>query len=217
MFWLIAVAAFALDQVSKSVVRVLWNASEPLDALTARFLHPTFTAEHSVPLVGQLITLTHVRNAGAAFGMFPGYQPVFMLTSSVVLLVVAVYWFRAKPTEWPLVVALALIAGGATGNLIDRAFIGRVTDFIYAAAIDFPVFNLADSAIFIGVGILIAWLMFGPLPQVEEREEALHELEAEAARECGDTGDGAERVADADAVQDAALHSGDDDHESGAE
>lgn len=181
-FWLIAVATFVVDQVSKSVVRALWNSTEPMDAITQRFLAPAFSAQHSVPLLGNVLTLTHVRNAGAAFGMFPGYQPVFMLTSSVVLLVVGGYWLRAKPTEWPLVIALALVAGGASGNLVDRAVIGRVTDFIYVAIIDFPVFNLADSAIFIGVGILIWWLLFGPIPQVEEREgeRASHEA-AEAA------------------------------------
>ncbi len=183
VFWLTAIAAFVLDQVSKSIVRVLWDMPESLDSLTVRFVEPVFASHYSVPLIGQLLVLTHVRNEGAAFGMFPGYQPVFMLTSSVVILVVAVYWLRAKPTEWPLVIALALIAGGASGNLLDRAIIGRVTDFIYVAAIDFPVFNLADSAIFIGVGILIAWVMFGPLPQVEEREEARHEQDAQTGGE----------------------------------
>ncbi|HET6351880.1 MAG TPA: signal peptidase II [Coriobacteriia bacterium] len=186
-FWLIAIATFLVDQVSKSVVRVLWNATEPMDAITLRFLSPTFSAQHSVPLLGDVLTLTHVRNAGAAFGMFPGYQPVFMLTSTVVLVVVAGYWLRAKPTEWPLVIALALVAGGASGNLVDRAVVGRVTDFIYAAIIDFPVFNLADSAIFIGVGILIWWLLFGPIPQVEEREEERAALDA---AEATDTSEG---------------------------
>lgn len=192
VFWLIAIATFLLDQASKSVVRVLWSSAEALDAITVRFLQPAFEAHAQIPLLGEAIALTHVRNEGAAFGMFPGYQPIFMLTSAVVILVVIVYWFRAKPTAWPVVVALALIGGGSLGNLVDRALLGRVTDFIYVAIIDFPVFNLADSAIFVGVGILVMWLLFGPL----EATEAEHEHVAADAVEAGD--------AECDAVPDDA-------------
>jgi signal peptidase II len=73
-------------------------------------------------------------------------------------------WRKARPSYWPVVVALGLITGGAVGNLIDRAIVGKVTDFLYFAAIDFPVFNIADSALIVGVGILIVWLLFGPEP-----------------------------------------------------
>jgi signal peptidase II len=99
---------------------------------------------------------------GAAFGLFPGRQPVFIVTSIVVLIVIAVYWLRARPTEWPVVVALAMVTAGALGNLIDRAIIGQVTDFFEFGFIDFPVFNVADIAIVGGVGVLAAWILFGP-------------------------------------------------------
>lgn len=176
VFWLIAVATFVLDQLSKSAVRVLWSSAESLDGIMLRLVEPAFTPHHSMPLIGGALALTHVRNEGAAFGMFPGYQPIFMLTSTVVLLVVGVYFYRARPTAWPVVVALALIGGGSLGNLVDRAVLGRVTDFIYAAIIDFPVFNLADSAIFIGVGILVVWLLFGPMPASEVPEDQASEV-----------------------------------------
>jgi signal peptidase II len=110
---------------------------------------------------------------GAAFGMFPGYQPLFIATSLIVLVVVAAYWRRTHPAEWPVVVALGLVSGGAVGNLIDRAMLGKVTDFFDVAIIDFPVFNIADSAIFVGVGMLVFWLLFGPQESGEVESPAL--------------------------------------------
>lgn len=167
LFWAIAASVFIADQISKSLVRVLWSAPAtriPLDGLVASGVAPRFSAGDALPLVGEVFQLTHVRNTGAAFGLFPGYQPIFIATSLIVLVVVAAYWKRARPDVWPIVVALALVAGGSAGNLVDRAIIGKVTDFLYVAIIDFPVFNIADSAIVVGVGILVAWLLFGPEP-----------------------------------------------------
>lgn len=111
------------------------------------------------------IDLTYVRNIGAAFGLFPGRQPVFIAVSLVVLVVIAGYWRRARPNLAIIIVALALITAGAVGNLIDRAVIGRVTDFLSFAFVDFPVFNVADAAIVTGTAILIVWLLFAPEPQ----------------------------------------------------
>lgn len=118
----------------------------------------------SVPLVKGFFELTYVRNVGAAFGLFPGRQPVFIAVSAFVLVGVAVYWRRARPSEWPVVISLALIFGGSLGNLIDRVGVGKVTDFFYFSFIDFPVFNVADIAIVGGAGLLMAWLLFGPVP-----------------------------------------------------
>jgi len=155
VFWTITLTTVAVDQGSKALVR-----SRMVEGTSREF-------------VPGLLDLTFVRNTGAAFGLFPGFQPVFIATSLVVLIVIALYWRRSRPTAWPLVVALGLIAGGAVGNLIDRALIGRVTDMFEFAFVDFPVFNVADSAIIVGVAILILWLLFVPDPQlVSERAAA---------------------------------------------
>jgi len=119
----------------------------------------------SIPLLDGVFHLTYVRNAGAAFGLFPGRQSIFMLTSAVVLFVIAAYWRRSRPTAWPVVIGLGLVTGGSIGNLIDRAWLGRVTDLFDFTLIDFPVFNVADTAIIVGVGMLIAWLVFVPEPE----------------------------------------------------
>jgi len=143
-FWVVALVTLGLDQGVKVAVRARLVEGDTL------------------PLLSGLLNLTYVRNTGAAFGLFPGYQPIFIATSCVVLIVIAAYWRRSRPTAWPLVIALGLITGGAVGNLIDRAIIGRVTDMFEFGMIDFPVFNIADTAILLGVAILVLWLLFVP-------------------------------------------------------
>jgi signal peptidase II len=123
-------------------------------------------------VVSHVLNITYVRNVGAAFGLFPGRQPVFMATSLAVLFVIAAFWRRARPTEWPVAVALGLVAAGALGNLIDRAVLGRVTDFFEFGFVQFPVFNVADMAIVFGVGILALWILFGPQPEEPAEEPA---------------------------------------------
>jgi signal peptidase II len=134
----------ALDQVSKYLVRTT--------------MAPPGT---SVPLLGHWLRLTYVLNPGAAFGLLPGHGFVFMGVSVLVLAGIGVYLVRVRPTRALLVVALGMVAAGAVGNLIDRATAGLVTDFIQVP-FDFPVFNLADSSIFIGVAMLVWWVLFGP-------------------------------------------------------
>lgn len=140
----IAAAVLAVDQASKFAVRAS--------------LRPPGT---SVPVVGDLIKLTFTRNEGAAFGMLPGGRAAFMTVSVAAVCVIIGYLVRRRPTSAWLVVALGLVAGGAVGNLIDRAYFGWVTDFIQIP-FDFPIFNVADSAVVVGVGMLVWWLLFGP-------------------------------------------------------
>jgi len=152
VFWAVALGIVCVDQVSKALVRF------------------RLVEGASRELLAGVLNLTFVRNTGAAFGLFPGYQPIFVATSVLVLVVIALYWRRSRPTAAPLVVALGLIAGGSIGNLIDRALLGRVTDMFEFAFIDFPVFNVADSAIIVGVGILILWLLLTPDPQLQTQQ-----------------------------------------------
>jgi signal peptidase II len=146
--WVFVVAGITwllVDQVTKVVVRSTMHVGDTIDGF-----------------IPHLINLTFVRNSGAAFGLFPGQRPVFILTSLLVLFVIAAYWRRARPRQWPVVIAFALIAGGSVGNLIDRAFIGHVTDFFEFAFVEFPVFNVADIGIVGGVAVLMVWILFGP-------------------------------------------------------
>ena len=156
LFGIVALTTLIVDQGSKALVRASMIPGE------------------SVTVVPHVLNITFVRNVGAAFGLFPGRQPVFMATSLAVLFVIAAYWRRAKPVEWPVVVALGLVTAGAVGNLIDRAVLGRVTDFFEFGFVQFPVFNVADMAIVFGVGVLALWILFGPQPDESGIEPAEH-------------------------------------------
>jgi signal peptidase II len=104
------------------------------------------------------IELTHVQNTGASFGIFKGHSSTLMIVDIVgivVLLAMAFYLYRRIPylVTLPNAIAFSLILGGTVGNLIDRIRLEYVTDFIDVGF--WPVFNVADSAITIGVVILV--------------------------------------------------------------
>lgn len=108
----------------------------------------------SLTVIENFFYITHVRNPGAAFGMFP-YQTTFLIAVTLVVTALIVYYYRflSDNHKW-LRFSLALQLGGAVGNLIDRIREGYVVDFI-SFSIWPPVFNLADSAIVIGIGIFL--------------------------------------------------------------
>ena len=141
----ISLAVVALDQVTKAIV-------------AARIpLHET------IPVIRGFFDLTYVRNAGAAFGLFasvssPTRATILTLVSSGVFIAVLAWSLTSSATLTRLQLALALVLGGAVGNLIDRVRFSSVTDFLrfYVDRWEWPSFNVADSAISVGV-VLLAW------------------------------------------------------------
>lgn len=129
-----------LDQISKAVVRV--------------FLPPG----NSLQVLGNFLVLRQVRNPGVVFGLFSRNNLALMLVFTALLVILALLFFL-RGIERPRYadLAMALVCGGAVGNIIDRVVFGRVIDFI-----DFnfwPVFNLADIAIVVGVGLLVLYFI----------------------------------------------------------
>ena len=92
-------------------------------------------------------------NSGAAFGMFQNGNLVFTILAFIVIGVIIYYYPQVESDDWTLKLALGLQVAGAAGNLIDRLMFGKVTDFISVGT--FPVFNIADSSISIGVVVLL--------------------------------------------------------------
>jgi signal peptidase II len=113
----------------------------------------------SVPILGEYVRLTYVENRGAAFGLFQD-QTAFFVVVGIVVIAVILGSYRYMPEPgWVLNVSLGLQMGGAIGNLIDRIRVGYVVDFIDLTF--WPVFNVADSAICVGVAGL-AWTVLFP-------------------------------------------------------
>ncbi len=104
-------------------------------------------------LVGELVKIKPVYNSGGAFGVFPGKGTFFTIFSlvAIALLLSGLFVFDFK--FFPSGLGLSLIAGGAVGNLVDRLRNGAVTDFIQIG--DLPIFNVADTLIVIGAGLVI--------------------------------------------------------------
>lgn len=134
IFILAVLAVFLLDQGTKWLVMRNMEIGE------------------SIPIISNVFHLTYVRNPGAAFGML-AYKTTFFIVITVLVVVAIAWYYRKIPDNrrW-LKLGLILQVGGAIGNLVDRIRFGRVIDFF-----DFrvwPVFNIADIAIVVGVGLL---------------------------------------------------------------
>ena len=146
--WLPAIImtiVIGIDQWSKARILEIW----PLP----------HTGE--IELAGQWLALTYIRNEGVAFGLFQGVPQLFTVTS-LVIVAGAIYYYLRHLTEhdrWSPII-LGLIVGGALGNVIDRVRFGYVVDFIKTLGGRFPVFNVADSAVVVGVLLMAVRVFF---------------------------------------------------------
>ncbi|MDP2838911.1 MAG: signal peptidase II, partial [Syntrophales bacterium] len=137
-----------------------------LDQATKVWIISTLGLHEGFPLIDGFFSIVHVRNPGAAFGFLAGAPPLFRYLFFIAVTVAAIalilHYLRVSRIEVPsLVSALALILAGAVGNLIDRIRFGEVVDFldVYIGGYHWPAFNVADSAITVGAGVLMAVLL----------------------------------------------------------
>lgn len=136
LFYLIAAFVYVCDQGLK------W------------FIQTHMALGQSISVIPSVLYIDFIRNSGAAWSTFAN-QRVFLIAVSVIVSVAVVVIARkARNTVWSTV-AYGLVLGGALGNLTDRVLTGNVVDFIYVKIINFPVFNVADSAVVIGIIMLL--------------------------------------------------------------
>jgi signal peptidase II len=153
-FVLIAGLVLVLDQITKYLVLV----HLPL--------------YRSVTVIPGCFNLTHIRNPGGAFGFMAdgsqGMRNLLFIGVSLLAVGLIVYFYRNTPRTFPyLASALAMIFGGAVGNLVDRFRFGEVVDFldVYVGSYHWPAFNVADSAISVGITVFIIHVVLGKMPE----------------------------------------------------
>ena len=162
--WLVLIIlTVAFDQLSKY--------------LTILHLKPVGT----VPIIEDALHLTYVENTGAAFGSLKDARWVFMIVSSVAIVAILCYmvwrtYIKKNPLPWVEALALSLIVGGGIGNMIDRTLLGYVVDMIDFRLINFAVFNVADSFVCIGAGLMMLHLV---IMMLTEGKEPIRELPEE--------------------------------------
>ena len=131
LFFIVAALVFVLDQLSKLAVKGL---------------------QQPVVLIPSFLQVTYIENTGSSFGMLQGWS-YFLAAMGIIIIIAFLLFFRSFPKDLLAIAAIGLILGGALGNTVDRLLLGHVVDFI-----DFsfwPAFNIADSAMTIGVVLLI--------------------------------------------------------------
>ncbi len=125
-----------------------------VDRVTKIFVERRFGVPYGPrEVVDHVLFLTVTRNRGAAFGLFQNFTAGFVLISIVVMAGILIYYWRLPPSDWSARLGLSLVFGGAVANAYDRGIKGSVIDFIQVP--HWPIFNVADSAITVGVAVLL--------------------------------------------------------------
>ena len=153
---LLVLGCVFLDQISKYLVVIYMQLHE------------------SVEVIPGILNFTYIQNRGAAFGSMADSRWIFMILSSVAIVGIFVYLFWKKPQNKLFLAAIMMIVGGGIGNMIDRVRLGYVIDFIDFCA--FPsiwmwVFNIADSFVCVGAGLLLLWTVLDFVRESREEKE----------------------------------------------
>ena len=142
------------------------------DQITKALVLAHMPLYQSIAVIPGFFNLTHIHNPGGAFGFLAGQSAeirkvIFLVVSTLAICLVLWFYEKTPPSHPLLATAFALIFGGAVGNMIDRIRMGKVVDFldVYIGTLHWPAFNIADSAIFIGICIFVVHLLFKKLPE----------------------------------------------------
>jgi signal peptidase II len=141
-----------------------------LDRITKSVAEAALAGGTIQPFIPGVIDFRLVYNTGAAWGMFEGARIPFLIIAALVVIGMLLFLLLERRHAVLEICGLALIAGGAIGNAIDRAATGKVVDFIHTLFIDFPLFNLADSAITVGFILFASYLLFGGFKGAEKEQ-----------------------------------------------
>ena len=142
VYFIISLLVIVLDQLVK-----LWTVAN-------------FNLGESVSVIPNLFSLTYLQNTGAAWSIFEGQMIFFTIITIIAVVVVSYLMIRYRKDSKFLEIGLALVLAGALGNFIDRIRLGYVVDMIQTDFINFPIFNVADSSLVIGVVLIFIYILF---------------------------------------------------------
>lgn len=150
-------------QLKKNIIGILCVVLlVSLDQLTKYLAIMKLKDSNGINILPGVFRLEYLENHGAAFGILQDQRvPLLIVTGLIFLLLAGIYYKLPKQSRYlPLRIVLILLLSGAIGNMIDRILHGYVVDFLYFNLIDFPIFNIADCYVVIGVIIAILLLLF---------------------------------------------------------
>ena len=142
VYFIISIAVIIIDQLVK-----MWTVAN-------------FALGESMSVIPHLFSLTYLQNTGAAWSIFEGQMVFFTIITIIAVAVVCYLLVRFRRDSKFLEIGLSLILAGALGNFIDRLRLGYVVDMIQTDFINFPIFNVADSSLVIGVVLIFIYILF---------------------------------------------------------
>lgn len=143
----------------------------------------TYGMRGSIPIIEGVLHITYIHNTGAAFGILKNHRWVFMIISTVAIIGIGIYLFIFCKEGKLFKTGLALIISGGIGNMIDRISLGYVVDMIDFELIDFAIFNVADSFVCVGAGIVALALILSIVKEQREKKEKSENGEEKEAKE----------------------------------
>jgi signal peptidase II len=160
-----------LRAVALIVFAVMASMVVVLDRITKTLAENALGGGNTQDFIPGVLDFQLVYNTGAAWGMFEGARTLFLVIAVLVVGAMIAYVALTPRHNVLTILGLGMIAGGAVGNAIDRALSGRVVDFIHTLFIEFPLFNVADSAITVGVILFLIATLFGARDEKGARAE----------------------------------------------
>lgn len=148
---------YSVTNISKKIYTVfILSVLIYIDQLTKRLAVSHLKGQTAFPLIPDFLEFSYVENTGAAFSIFRGQQTFLLLLTGVIMLFLVIKYFQIPKHRHylPMKISFLLIISGGIGNMIDRISLGYVVDFIYIVFINFPVFNLADCYVTIGMVLM---------------------------------------------------------------
>lgn len=142
---------------------IIFISSVFLDQMSKFWAADSLKLGGSIKLIGNFLRLTYAENKGAAFSILQNQRVFFIIITIVMLVILAYIYFKTKNIGNISKLSLTMIAGGATGNFIDRIRLGYVVDFIdvrFGTFYNFPIFNIADSFVVCGTILMIILILF---------------------------------------------------------